>query len=431
MKKLNVLCIAAAAIALAGCAKEKHTEAEGDTNGVLTVSIKSDKATRALIDDTNTDAVVAAFENNVYGFSAYVFSVDTGDLEAKAVSADGDPVNISGLNTAGMKRVVVIANDAEANYPTNTTGGSAIPRFVNDPNYSRFATGYLSINDQAFTDFTDLSKGFLMTGESAPIQLTAGNNTATIQVKRVVAKIELGDITFDDAVQLSDLASFDLTEAAIQRAAAYSTLAAGAVTTPTTPSPTWYGGFGLEDGSTVSAKGPDALANTKFDGTTALDGFQPYLIDLYNVKLNMGEHMGTVMGGTEDMIDVADDFPGTLASAKTTTGNAVVPFSPKGFWYVLPNSSTEKFTLLTLKGTYKGTPFYYPIEINDPDGQAEADDDSYEGNYVQRNTHYIVNIHFKNFTGVANPDLPSVAANIDVTVTVADWEGPVEQTATW
>jgi len=418
MKKLNVLCIAGAAMAMVGCAKDKNTEQPaGDNNGVLTVSIKSDKATRAVLDGTtNTEALVEAFENNVYGFSAYVFNYTSGDLEASATSVAGK-ATITGLNTAGAKRVVVIANDAAANYGTD----SSIPRFENDPNYSRMETGYLSLEDQAFTDFTDLSKGFLMTGESdAPISLQPGTNTTEITVKRVVAKIELGDITFDDGVELSDLAKFDLTAASIQRAVSVSSLGTGDIITPTTPPAAYYGAIGLDEGSTVSVKGPDALGNTPLD-------LQPYLIDLYNSKLNMGTYMGDVMGNSKTMLEVSDSFPGTFAEAKQDTGAVIVPYAPKGFWYVLPNADSEKFTLLTLTGSYDGTPFYYPIEINDPD----ATGSSVTKDYVKRNTIYRVNIHFKNFNGVTNPDLPGVASSLEVTVDVADWEGPVEQTATW
>lgn len=400
MKKINILCVAAAALLAGACASDK-SEPTGSNNGVLTVGIKSESPTRALIDATTTAAVVDAFENNVYGFSAYVFDWNTGDLEASVTSADGTPVVITGLNTAGTKRVVVIANGTRAALPN-----SFIPQFETDPNYSRMEEGYLALADQSFSDLTDLTTGFLMTGENtSPITLVAGNNTATITVKRIMSKVQLGDITFDQGVQLSDLADFNITGVSIQRAALYSTLGTGAIDTPTTPAPAWAGGYTA--GASISTVSNPVLADV-------LD-MQPYLTDLFTTQLGYTGLDDASLGTT------------TLGTAMTANSLASVPaFENDAFYYVLPSDDTSKFTLLTLKGTYRGTDFYYPIEINDPDSDSSGDK-----LYVKRNTIYTLNIKFKNFTGVLDPDLPGVAASLEVTVVPANWEGPVIQNATW
>lgn len=386
---------------IAGCAKDEAPQ--GNADGVLTVSIKSEKSTRAVSDATNTAAVVDAFEKNVYGFSAYVFGWDTGDLEASGTSADGTPITITGLNTAGAKRIVVIANGDRANYPN-----SDIPLFANNSNYSRIESGYVSLTDQTFSSFTDLTKGFLMTGENAtPKTLSAGANSETITVKRVVAKVQLGTVTFGDGVDISDIANFNITGIAPQRAAVYSRLSTGAITTaPTSPAQSWVGGF---TGGSVSA-------------------VNAALADVVDLRTDYINGIFTAFGytGYDDATIPAAKSYGSEKTDKTVTPAA---YTGKNFFYILPNSDVDKYTLLTLQGTYNGTQFFYPIEINDPD--VISNDDSADGQYVKRNTIYTINLTFTKFTGETDPDLPGVAADLAVTVDVADWEGPVTQDSTW
>lgn len=405
MKKLTVLLLSAAAVLSASCAKDKAAPTK-DGRGVLTVRIKSDKpASRAILDGTVlTAANVDAFEKRVTDFSAYVFDWDTGDLEGKATSADGSPAVITGLNTAGLKRVLVIANTAQI-----PAGNSSIPAFENDPNYSRLASGYLALADQSFTDFTSTTQGFVMTGEnSAGKQLSVDENYIDIEVKRVVAKVQLGQLSFDRNVQLVDLAKFSLESAGIQRAASYSNLVSGDITTPATPVPSWVGAY---LGGSVTTVQNAALGNADL-------GVNAFLLDLFTTKLGYT--------GLDDA-----SISGSLGDALLAKGltDADVTYTPNAFWYVLPQGGVN-FTLLTLKGQYEAVDYFYPIELNDADADVTGDA-ALLNNYIKRNTIYTLNVKFRNFTGTQNPDLPGEVASLEVTVIPADWAGPVVQNVTW
>lgn len=407
MKKLNLPCLAAAVLLAAGCAKDgKETIADTGEKGFLTVKIASENSTRAILDGTtNTDAVITAFENNVRGFSAYVFNWNTGDLEGKATSADGTPATITGLNTATPKRVVVIANGVRTDLPQ-----SFIPQFEVDPNYSRMDEGYLSLLNQSFTDFTATDKAFLMTGENpTPAQLVVDENTLTIPVKRVVAKVQLGDISFDPSMQLTDIAKFSLTEAMIQRAAIYSTLGTGAITTPTTPAPGYVGGA-VGTVSTVSNPTMAAALTSTLDFATYLD----------NMFIALG-----YTGTSDPQIAIDDKTLGDRMSDQSVA--SIAPCQSKAFFYVLPNNSAS-YSLLTLKGAYDGVDYFYPIEIND----ADAEGSTVSRDFIKRNTIYTLNVKFKSsLAGTTDPDIPGEVAQLEVTVQVANWEGPITQDVEW
>lgn len=407
MKKLNLPCLAAAVLLAAGCAKDgKETITDTGEKGFLTVKIASENSTRAILDGTtNTDAVITAFENNVRGFSAYVFNWNTGDLEGKATSADGTPATITGLNTATPKRVVVIANGVRTDLPQ-----SFIPQFEVDPNYSRMDEGYLSLLNQSFTDFTATDKAFLMTGENpTPAQLVVDENTLTIPVKRVVAKVQLGDISFDPSMQLTDIAKFSLTEAMIQRAAIYSTLGTGAITTPTTPAPGYVGGA-VGTVSTVSNPTMAAALTSTLDFATYLD----------NMFIALG-----YTGTSDPQIAIDDKTLGDRMSDQSVA--SIAPCQSKAFFYVLPNNSAS-YSLLTLKGAYDGVDYFYPIEIND----ADAEGSTVSRDFIKRNTIYTLNVKFKSsLAGTTDPDIPGEVAQLEVTVQVANWEGPITQDVEW
>lgn len=435
MKRTIRFWVGAMAVAMfaAGCAKDTpvKTEYDGPT-GVITVGIKADAPTRSLISD---GALVEAFENSIKGFDVYVFDWTSGFLEASGTSPDGSPVTIPSVPTVGQKRVVVIANGS---------GLTGVPALPNNglSNYDELADAYVSLTEQLFADnvITGALNGLLMTGENAAgfTVLEGSNNPITIEVARVVAKIELGSITFDDGINLSDLLKFNISDVSIQGALSATTIGTGAITPITDPAPTYYGGFELKtngDPATVTTETSTQLTNGGID----LLGFIGDLIDGLDLTITVGgiPLVGSVLDVLEDILGGILPVTGldvTLGTAVAAVGSDVSSLLSKvvnGFWYVLPNDgSTGKPTMLTLKGEYDGVDYFYPVEINTPASNPTTNGGD-AGTYIKRNTRYVLDIEFKNLIGTDDPDVPGKKANMVITVTPKDWEGPVQQTTTW
>ncbi len=418
-------CAAAIALLAAGCTQSEPAPS-GEGNGILTVTIKAADAapSRALLDgSTLTDAMVQAFENRVANFTAYVFNWNTGDLEAQGDAVlDGTSLKatITGLNTAGTKRILVIANGENLN-------NSSIPAFVNNPNYERLADGYIDLRDQSFTNLASTTEGFLMTGENpSPLQLNPGeSNNVIIPVERVVAKVQLGEISFDSGVSLADLANFSLSGASIQRAIGTASIGTDSIVTPA-GTKTWYGG--VNTGSISTA------ANTALGGAElSLDSFLRTL--LTELTANIPLLSGLVSGLSESLplSSIADQLTGTVGGALALASNVTSQvYQAPAFWYVLPNADPESPTLLTLKGSYEGTEYYYPIEINTPaSNPSSVNGVDNRGQYIERNTIYKINVTFHGFVGTDDPDEPGKMAALTVTVEPQNWVGPIIQNTTW
>jgi hypothetical protein len=447
MKSTKNLWVALAAIALgtASCTHEPAVKPTGNTDGKLTVSIKSKApATRAILDGTLiTDPILSTFENNLTGFSVYVFDYTTGTLEKAGSTGTGETsVTLTGLNTAGTKRVFVMAN------ATGLTG-STMPTFSSSVDYATgIAAGNVVLADQLFTDFTALTKGLLMTGEYAdptshvagPLTLASGTNNIVIPVERVVSKIQLGDITFGDDIALSELAKFRITGAGIQQAVGSSAINPGTTTTATTPAPTLYGAY---TGASVSQT--DAVISPVLG--TSFTGFSDYLVGLLNaLNLNIsvgGVSLGSVLDATllQDLVSALlggilpvtglDDTLGEAITGVGTVAEDIIKYTPNGFWYVLPSDYAASPTLLTITGTYDGKTYYYPVEINTPTANPSTVTGDGKGNYVQRNTVYKINLQFNSLIGTDDPDEPGKQASIVATIEPVAWNGPVEQNTTW
>jgi hypothetical protein len=424
---------AVAAMFTASCADDapsgKPVVGDG-TTGTITVGVKAETPTRSLLTDI---PIITAFENAVKGFDVYIFDWTSGFLEASATSADGSPVTITGVPTAGTKRVVVLANCAGlTGVPSLATSGLS--------NYDELADASVQLTQQMFSDavVSAATTGMLMTGENASaFTLTESTNTITIPVKRVLSKIELGSITFDNGINLTDLLKFNITDVSIQRAIGATTINSNstAITPITDPAPVYYGGFvedAAGDPSTVTTVAAPTLTNSGLD----LQGFIGDLVDGLGLDIRLAgapitggilANLDNLLGGLLTGLDV------TLGTAVTDTTNDVSGLLAKvinGFWYVLPNdASTGVSTLLTLKGSYDGTDYFYPIEINSPTSNTSSETDA--GTYIKRNTRYVINIAFKNLIGTDDPDSPGKVLGMEVTVSPQAWEGPVTQNSTW
>jgi hypothetical protein len=441
MKKI-LIGLLAVALGATSCIKEQNEVTPvGNADGVLKVGIKAKTPSysRAILDGTTiTDAVLSNFENLVTDFSVYVFDYATGTLEKAGSTGTGEnTVTLSDLNTAGTKRVFVIANG------TGLTGGSVLPTFSASTDYATgIAAGSLSMADQVFTDLTVLTKGLFMTGEYAnptthvagPLSLTAGANNIIIPVERVVAKIQLGDITFGNGITLSELAKFRITGAGIQKAIGSSAINPGAITVPTTATPTFYGAYDDGSVSTVDTTISPVLGSS-------FTGFSDFLVGLLN-ELNLdikvgGVSIGNVLDGTllQNLLGTlvggiipVTGLDGTLGDAITAVGGLaqdIVTYTPNGFWYVLPSDVAANPTMLVISGSYDGVDYYYPIEINSPTMNPA------DGKFVKRNTIYKVNVQFNSLVGTTNPDEAGKPASITATIEPVAWEGPVEQNTTW
>ncbi len=223
------------------------------------------------------------------------------------------------------------------------------------------------------------SVGMVMVGESASAVTLSSTATTdvTVNLKRLLAKVTLGTITLSDESGL-DPAKFVLQGVSIQRVATYANFSGGTFNPAQVQQ--WIGG----------KIGPvSAIANMEYANAISL---------------------------SSPVINVPS-----------------APFN--NYFYVPENDSpTTSPTVITLQGTYDGTPYYYPIAINsviDNVGGASTD-----GTLIKSNHQYRVNITIKNPIGnpgegstdpEPDPDTPIEAADLEVTIIVDPWELEIVQ----
>lgn len=191
------------ALALLGaCSKNEMNELGNGEEASITITLKgenlSSKATGST-SDTETD------ERKIVNYKVYVFSYNSGVLEKEVDGIVSNGVagstQIDGLNTAGTKRVVVVAN-LPAGFP-------AIDNY-DDFGTAAFDLGLQNPANRAIT-------GLVMSGESSELTLTSGSPVpVTVSIKRIVAKIELGSVTITPEAGHTE--AFVLTQVSIQKA---------------------------------------------------------------------------------------------------------------------------------------------------------------------------------------------------------------------
>lgn len=359
MKKVLFLALMAVAI-FAACNKE---EIQSGEKTALTVSISGGASTRATT--TMTPANLLSFENEVKSLEVLVFSQASGVKEAQQTIM-GLTGTVNGLSM-GNKRVVVVANPPAA-LKAQLSG----------------ATSYADLNDPAKVNLDLISQtemngtrnsavAFTMTGETTVALQAGANNQATIKVERVVAKVQLGNVSIQPATGY-DANKLVLSKVHVQKVRSKSQI-----------------------------------------------GRTDYLIANNTLFNWMG---GTTVGATVTETADAGRFSGTLLNTGTT-----VTTNNNDFFYVMPNdNSGNNCTLLTIEGTYDGVLQYYVFRINDQviPGVAES------GTYVRNNRHYTLNVTLKRLgDGSPDPDTPSDPATLDVTVEVMDWVVVPVQNVEW
>lgn len=249
---------------------------------------------------------------------------------------------------------------------------------VNEPsgytlgtNYTDFqnASTMINLDSQVPGDFSTI--GLFMSGEyTTPVQLDADNTVQiTIPVKRITTKIRLGSLTINPASGVS-LTDFNLTGVSIQKARNYSPALGGLATT----------GFNYVSGISTDQ-------NNKKD----------YLHESYT--LPMGYTAGTKL-------------------------------TPNIYFYIFPNDNTDnQLTMFTLYGTYLGKTVYYTFNIND---KISTGNNPTDGNHIERNKIYTLNVNLQKLgNGGDNPDVPNQEANMDVTISVSDWDAELIQDVEW
>ncbi len=466
MKKINFLWMGAAALAIltTGCVKDvvKGPKGSDESNSVV-VSIKSEPAgTRGILGPSTTDQI-AKYESNIVEFTAYLFN-DTGAfLEQKSTSAGSKQIVFPGYETDDKIQVVAIANSevAHVSVPTLTVGSSTIADVTKD---NLVLT--VPLSSQTTDDFTDLENGLMMSGRygadpatgnmpadpnAAIYTVKDGTNKVEVPVERVVARVELGEITFASTVTIADIIRFQVTGAGIQRAIGSAYIYPGEIDTYPS-SPTYYGSFSGGGSTSTIAAGLVAMGQSD-TGLLNISGLVTSLLEA--VKDNLSAlGIPDVLGATTTLLNLAISavetvLNGSLLGIDTLLGYLDIPLStilalpgvsinlgevlatPNNFWYVLPNNNPMIPTLLTLEGTYDGEDYFYPVAINAVDNDGEPEGDTTDGTNIKRNMRYIINIEFEDFYGTDNPDDPAMGTNLIVTVKPVPWEGPINQVTTW
>lgn len=309
-----------------------------------------------------------ATESIVNNFVVFVFHYNSGVIETYEEFTTLEPVTIENLSTAYTKRIVVLVNYS----------GKFDPSTIQ--NYSDLSSSAIGIASDISVFLTNNNNGLFMSGETdSAVTLTAGSsNSVDITVARVAAKVRLTSLTFlpDDGTSVDD---FTLQGVSMQKVRSLASV----------------------PGTTVP---PVAMTETN-----------PY----------WGGLNGEVSYNETDVTDFLNQAysPGTITAG--------TPLAPEIFFYVLPNDNSElNATMLTIYGDYNNGSstqrLYYTFIIN---GDAATGGD---GTFIKRNTIYELSITINKLgLGADNPDTVSDLADITVTITPADWVGPLVQNLVW
>ncbi|MCC8088684.1 MAG: hypothetical protein LIO79_05405 [Rikenellaceae bacterium] len=247
---------------------------------------------------------------------------------------------------------------------TNTPAN--FPTFHEGDDISKLTLASSAIN-LTYQNPTNIStNGLVMIGETEnPVTLNVnGTTTVALNLRRLVAKVTLGTIT---VLPIGDYEEdeFEITGVSIQRAVSATDIYGNALS-----SSTLFGGL---------------------IGSMSLTQ-QNFLYDAIDTDFEIGT--GKDMGN---------------------------------YFYVLPNSQNDQSTLLTIVSDYNGVEQYFPIPINDREGDKNTD-----GTLIQSNKSYIINIVINNLgEGTTDPDLPPSEASVEIELTVDPWDIDIVQDVIW
>ena len=218
----------------------------------IVISLEGEKINSRATDPTTDDETD---ERKILNYRIYVFNSTSGAVEKTAngtvTNGVASATTISGLNTLGTKKVVVIAN-LPAGFPTIS-------------HYSDFESSVFDLNLQ--NPANRATTGLVMSGESANFSLTAADTEdaprgISVTIRRVVAKIELQSIQISPAAGRAGV--FVLQSVSIQKAKSLAN--AGPVNiTSATP---FYGGLLGSDSQISAPYLHDTFASTPAEGIT-------------------------------------------------------------------------------------------------------------------------------------------------------------------
>jgi hypothetical protein len=497
MKNFMRLSAAFAAIALlaAGCANEEQIIEPIDPmqggDGVLTIGVDpANLSTRALL-GADSEAIITAFESNIEEFTVYLFDDAGKFLEQKTSGTDEKQIVFAGYAKGQKLQAVAFANTETAGVtlPVLTVGTHTIADVTT--NFKMVVDLKTQVmSEDSFGEILDLlalenlidfdaatanfDSGLLMsgqygasttTGDLDPINgdtdkiYTVGDPAEggagyliTIPVERVVARVELGNITFDEDMAFSNILNFRFEGAGVQRAISHSFYYPGEIGAPyaadtnVTPSTDFkYYGTWTGTGASPASVVLPGFSATSTEGSGLLD-ITELVTDLLTQAFEIQPVKGIVDGiitlslGTLDVEDIITQLlNGTLKGGDALlTALDALPLlnlgdiidNPDNFWYVLPNDILVNPTLLTLRGNYDGTSLFYPIVIN-PTATEGGNTTGTNGNGIQRNNKYVINVEFSKFdNGTTNPDDPTPLTSLKAEVEVVNWQG-VNQATIW
>ncbi len=357
----NLLKITLAAImfcGLASCSNDDNPPSGGD--GKISIRIAGDPASQGSRHAAG-DALVD--ESLVTSYFICIYDYASGNCE-RVVIGDPDHVTvIEGLSTATQKRVFVLANYPVANQ-------DAISVEISELDYESFSElripGSMMWSSSLIEEY-----GLMMVGESeSAVTLSSTQTTeVTVHIKRLMAKVTLGDITLSDESGL-DPSKFVLESVSIQRINSVSSFLLDDYVFYDDSTPAFFGGI---------------------QGTISQAG----------------------SGNTEYLNDIS--IPSPAVDTPYTFGN---------YFYVTRNNGTLSSTLICLTAKYDGVTYYYPVIVNPPAG---GNTTGTTGDYIESNHQYRVNITIKNPVGTNDPDTPITSADLEVTIVVDPWELEIVQ----
>lgn len=313
---------------LSACSNDEMNEGGNGEKASITITLKgenlSSKAT-GNTSDTETD------ERKIVNYKVYVFSYNSGVLEKEVDGAVSNgiagPTQVDGLNTAGTKRVVVIAN-LPAGFPAVS-------------NYTDFETATFDLGLQ--NPANRATTGLVMSGESSELTLTSGNPVpVTVSIKRVVAKIELGSVTITPETGHTE--PFVLTHVSIQKAKSKATIGPKTVLSDIP----FYGGFGGTESAVPTPDNYllDAITTDQPNGTAK--SFDNFFYVFPNEET-----------GAETLLTISGTYKGTITHFPFRI-NSIVSGTADG---TLIKRNTRYILNVTLKKLGSGT--------TDPDGPGD------------------------------------------------------------
>ena len=212
VKSFFIVSLVATAFLATACNNDDANEPAVGGEASITITLEGEKIGGRATDPTADDATD---ERKIVNYKVYVFNATSGAVE-KVVngivnSGIAGVTKITGLNTLGAKKVVVLANVP--------TGYPAISH------YSDFSNNMFNLDLQ--TPANRGTTGLVMSGESTDFSLSNADTETTpkgiaVTISRVVAKVELASIEINPTAGRAGV--FLLTSVSIQKAKSRATV---------------------------------------------------------------------------------------------------------------------------------------------------------------------------------------------------------------